>query len=460
MKNIAVLLVLLALPGGAGAQTTLPDPNLTTRSFSGQFFVRAPGTPADPRLVSQLTAGGNYIQLDPSLLIVSSERLKQLLWRKLADKPTWRGRIYLDLRHAGSADENVRLVSEKFSDGWRYRVQLPDVIEHERFVRAIVQVLLLEIANRSATERSSELPLWLVEGLSHELLASGDMAGELKIFLPPPKTVVRTWSYNREGLNNSERRTNALYWAHVVLGSQPPLTFEELSWPADNQLATDASEVYQSSAQLFVDRLLEFKDGPACLRAMLGELPRHLNWQLAFLNAFQARFQNALDVEKWWAVQVSHFTGRELEQTWSSGESWNKLDALIRAPVQVRTGGGDQPLRTEVTMQTLLRDANGLEQTRFFGRQLNSLNSLRLRASPDLVGLVDDYRQAIGAFLEKQKITNPFQRVRKFHELTVNRAAKNLILRLDALEIKRVALRPAPPKPDAPELENISAAFR
>ena len=459
MKKIApILVVLLALLGVAGAQTVLPEPNLNTRSYSGQFFVRASAIPTDPRLASQLTAGGNYVQLDPALLVVSVERIKELLWRKLAAKPAWRGRIYLDLRAARSADENVRLVSEKFSDGWRYRVQLPDVIEHERFVRAIIQALLLEIANRGATERSAELPLWLVEGLSHELIASGDMAGELKIFLPPPNVKEAGLTLSR--LKLDERRTNSLYWARVVLGSQPPLTFEELSWPADDQLSTEASEVYQSSAQLFVDRLLEFKDGPASFRALLGELPKHLNWQLAFLDAFKAHFPNVLEVEKWWAVQVSHFTGRELEQTWSSAESWKKLDAIIHAPVQVRTGGGEQPLRTEVDMQALLRDANGLEQSRFCRQKLDSLDSLRLRASPELVRLVDDYRQAINTYLEKQKITNPFLRVRKFHELVVNRAARDLIRQLDDLEVKRQAFRPVPPKPDAAEPENISAAFR
>ena len=111
-------------------------------------------------------------------------------------------------------------------------------------------------------------------------------------------------------------------------------------------------------------------------------------------------------------------------------------------------------------MQALLRDANGLEQSRFCRQKLDSLDSLRLRASPELVRLVDDYRQAINTYLEKQKITNPFLRVRKFHELVVNRAARDLIRQLDDLEVKRQTFRPAPPKPDAAEPENISAAFR
>jgi hypothetical protein len=306
-------------------------------------------------------------------------------------------------------------------------------------------------------ERSTELPLWLVEGLATELLASGDMAGEVKLLLPPPSKWEKDLKISRVNLN--ERKTNTLYWARVVLGSQPPLTFEQLSWPTDNQLATDASEVYQSSAQLFVDRLLEFKDGPACFHALMVELPKHLNWQIAFQKAFHAHFQSMLDVEKWWAVQVSHFTGRELEQTWSHAESWRKLDALIHAPVEVRLAAGDAPLRTEVNLQTILQLPDGIKQVEVFRQKLTALNSLRLRTAKELVGLVDDYRAALGDYLRKQATTNPFLPFRKWHGLVVNRAARELTHQLDALEIRRDALRPAPPKPEALP-EDVSAAFR
>lgn len=456
MKIPATLAILLALLGGAGAQPA--GENLSTRSHSGQFVVRAPNRPADAILAARLTAGGNYIQLDSSLLTVSCERIKVLLWRKLADKPSWRGRILLDLRAARSGDENVRMISEKFADGWRYRIQLPDVIERERFLRAIVQVLLLEIANRNAVERSAELPLWLVEGLSTEVLATGDMAGELKLLLPPPDRAEAGMMLTR--LKTNERRTNSLHWARVVLGSQPPLTFEELSWPADNQLSTAASEVYQSSAQLFVDRLLEFNDGPASFRVLLEELPKHLNWQLAFLKAFQAHFHSMLDVEKWWAVQVANFTGRELEHNWSTAESWRKLDEIIHAPVQVQTGSLDEPMRTVVNLQTVLNTSNGIEQARFFRQKLDSLNALRARVSQDLAGLVDDYRSAISTFLDKQKNTSPFLPFRKLRGLVVNRATAELTRQLDALEVRREKLRPGQTRPDALTPEEISTAFR
>ncbi len=458
MKLFAPLAGLLLAHGVAVAQPSLPPGSQITRSFSGQFYIHPTGVPADPGLVSRLTAGGNYLQLDAALLTVSCERIKTMLWRKLGDKPVWHGRIHLYLRTTRAGDEGVRMVSEKFSDGWRYQLQLPDVIERERFLRAIVQVLLVEIANRGAEDRSTEMPVWLVEGLATELLASGEMAGELKLLLPPPDKHEENRLVSSLHLNG--RRTNSLYWAHVVLSAQPPLTFEQLSWPADDQLATDASELYRSSAQLFVDRLLEFKDGPACFHVLLDELPRHLNWQIAFQKAFHAHFASMLAVEKWWAVEVSHFTGRELEQTWSYPESWRKLDELIHAPVNVHTAAEDAPLRTEVNLQTILQLPDGLEQSKVFRQKLTALDSLRLRAAQEMVGLVDDYRSAIGNYLRKQASTNPFLPFRKWHGLVVNRAARELKAQLDALEVRRKKLHPPPSKPDAFLPEDVSAAFR
>ena len=83
MKNLAILAILFAMLGGVMAQS-----GLSTRSYSGQFLVRAPAFPADPTLVTKLTAGGDYVQLDAALLVVSCERIKQLLWRRLEGTPS------------------------------------------------------------------------------------------------------------------------------------------------------------------------------------------------------------------------------------------------------------------------------------------------------------------------------------------------------------------------------------
>jgi hypothetical protein len=327
-------------------------------------------------------------------------------------------------------------------------------MERGRFVRAIVQVLLVEIANRNSQARSTEIPLWLVEGLSRDLLASDEM----QIILQPPN-----WKVNGvtiTPLSVSGRRPSPLARARAVLGEYPPLTFDELSWPAEYESSGEVSEVYQASAQLFVDRLLEFQDGPACMRATINELPKHLNWQIAFLNGFKPHFQRTLDVEKWWAVQVTQFTGRDLTQTWSPIESWNKLDEIIRASVQVHAGGSGLPLRTEVNLQTILHESNNIEQAQFYRQKLDALDALRLRVSQGLIGLVDEYRQALGAYLQKQSTTTPFLPLGLHGLLVTNPARKKLIRELDALEVKRQGMRPVPQKDEVNTPENISAAFR
>ena len=45
--------------------------------------------------------------------------------------------------------------AEQFRDGWQYRVSLPDLCQRERYIRAIVNVVLLEVANRQAREHSA-----------------------------------------------------------------------------------------------------------------------------------------------------------------------------------------------------------------------------------------------------------------------------------------------------------------
>src|SRR5262249_24589527 len=117
------------------------------------------------------------------------------------------------------------------------------------------------------------------------------------------------------------RRMNPVAGAIQTFRSGSPLTFDQLSWPTEEQLSGSGQSVYASSAQLFVSQLLHLKRGPQAFQAMLTKLPDYLNWQLAFLDAFHAHFQNALDVEKWWALEMVQFTGRDLLHLWNHEES-------------------------------------------------------------------------------------------------------------------------------------------
>jgi hypothetical protein len=295
--------------------------------------------------------------------------------------------------------------------------------------------LLLELANREAGSHSAEIPHWLIEGLTQQILSSSAK----EIILTPPGGAATRFSPPATRVN--EDKPNPLKQAHQVLCAAAPLTFDQLSWPSEEQLTGADGVRYCSSAQVFVHELLRLPDGRACLRAMLAGLPQHYNWQFAFWDAFQSHFQRPLDVEKWWALQVVHFTGRELVQTWSAEESWNKLDEIIRSSVEVRSGTNELPMRAAVSLQTIIREWDRDRQTPALQTKLSELAMLRLRLSPDLIPLVDQYRQALIAFLQnrdKAPFPLPFRT-----KASQRRAVDETLLTLDALDSRRKAIQAA-----------------
>ena len=437
----AYLVVFLALSISARAQTVentlvitrgaLPQA-LTSRS--GQFIVRSTAlAPLRPALAN-LDTNWNYIILDPMLLPVSCDRLKEILNRQIDETAPWRGRIYVTLHTATSAADPIDITSERFRDGWRYLVELPNLVEKSRYINALVQVLLLEIANRSATERSAEIPAWLTEGFSRQLLAGSNT--EMKIILPPPSTPT-AGGFREAVMQFDATRNDPLANARAWLRAATPLTFQELSWPTAEQVEGSQSEVFGCSAQLFVKQLLALNDGQACMRTMLASLPSYYNWQFAFLRAYKSHFQRPLDVEKWWALQVVHFTGREMAERWLPDESLRKLDEIIHPNVLVRTSTNQLPLQGEVALQTVIREWDNSRQTPLLQTKLGQLNSLRLRVDPAVVPLLDEYRQVLIAYLQN----------RDHHGLlgltkgsSRRRASNEAVRELDALDARRAAL--------------------
>jgi hypothetical protein len=359
------------------------------------------------------------------------------LWQVLGDNAPWRGKIHLDLHRVRSSDEMITVVSEKFKNGWNYRVKLPDVLQRDRFILTLTEVLLLEIANRNAGDHPAVIPAWLTEGFAGELRASGGT----ELLLTPPDRSVNGLAFSLQ--NTHQFWSNPLEQAWQELRARPALTFEQLSWPAEGQFDGDAGRLFRASAQLLVNRLLRLENGQACFQAMLQGLPRRYNWQLAFQAAFRPYFQSPLDVEKWWALQVAQFTGHDLTQTWTLGESWRKLDEILRPPVEVRAGENELPLHAEVSLQTSLREWDRARQVQMLQRKLAELNLLRPRVVAEVVPLVDDYRGAIQNYLRKREASTGILFFKQRRSWIYDRLAEETIQQLDALDAVREALRPA-----------------
>ena len=433
MKHFAVIVCLWYLLPNARGQAYYLDP-VTSRSTSGQFIVYGPRR-ANP-LPPSLSNATNLVRLEPTFLAVSCERIKQALLTELGAASAWRGKIYLMLRPVQSVDDRIVVNASQFTDGWMYQVELPDAVEAPRLVGAMVRVLLLEMANRNAGARSAELPLWLTEGLSQGLMA----ASEIDLVVQPPQQTINSVSISQKMRN--ARKTDPLAVAHERLRSRSPLTIEQLNWPTEEQLSGRAGEVYRSSAQLFVHELLRLKNGRAGLRTMVEQLPQDYNWQTTFLRAFRSHFKRQLDVEKWWALQLVHFTGRDLTQTWPGDESWKKLDEIVRPPVQVRVSTNELPLRAEVSLQTIIKEWDYPRQNRLLRDKIIQLQLLRLRMAQDSTYLVDDYRQTLETYLQKRDKAALRLRTKSQKRSDYDRLVQEAVNQLDLADAQREASRP------------------
>lgn len=439
MKRIATIAAAVAVLISARAQQP-PSESPLVGSVSGQFLVSARKSSAK----SEILPTPDMVKLQPALTAVSCERIKEQLLRELGMRDQWQGRIFVVLRPAQSTNDPVAVAPEHFAGNWNFGIQLPDVVDRERFVESVVRACLLEIANRNATSaRPAEIPEWLAQGFTGQLLGSS----EDRVILPPPEVAKRGLNVTQMRVDLTDdprvsgpniRRMNPLAEAIAIMHTNAPLTYDDLSWPTDAQLMGDDRDVYRSSAQVFVDELLHLQNGAAGMRAMLVALPNYLNWQLAFLDGFQKSFGEPLDVEKWWALQLVQYSGRDLLNLWTADETWKQLDELFHVPIDV-TIGPEPAMRTEITFQTVIRGWSRARQLEMLKQKLWELELLRLRVAPKFMPLVDDYRRVLADYYSKRGSTAKNE---PQSGPLLDKIEEEAITKLDALDAKRAAMRP------------------
>jgi len=429
-------LVCLSLLGSHGLAKgqAVDQAGVSARSFSGQFNVQGQSAPSLPFRLLNLATNGNYVFLEPTLVTVSCERIRQMVLRELGLGNVWQGKVYVSFRPVAGPRDEVFFTASHFADGWCYRLEMPDLVERHKYVLAVVQALLLEFANRQAGDRSAEVPLWLSEGLTHSILNSGEM----EIILPPPS--MAQGAAPPVEVVSHQKRASALGTVHRAFSETTPLTFEELSWPSRAPADETADLAYRSSSRLFLASLLQLREGRACLRSMLERLPRVYNWQFAFLDAFQGYFSRPLEVEKWWALQTLRFTTRDLAQAWSPEESREKLNEVLRVPVRVYQAAGELPESSEVNLQSVVTAWSAADQKQTLEAKLRQLEMIESRLAPELLPLVQDYRRALSTYLEGPLKGQPLRRGASGSSLKVS--GKEMAGRLDTLDRHREGVSP------------------
>ena len=398
------------------------EPMILT-SASKQFTVR--GLPQ-----RSLLANGNqseHVYVDPALLIVTSETVKRVLQRELLWEDRWQGKIVINVHPLRFDREPPEIVPFNSNDGWGYRVEMPDQLERERLMQCLVEVLLLEFANRAAGPQVATLPPWLTEGLTAHLM-EGPLAG-LTLYAHTLREISEAPQVLTARTARSQEKGAGL---RQVVQEEGALNVDQLNWPEFNPNDPARVRAYHHSAHLFVRELLRLRGGPDALSAMLALLPEHLNWQTAFLRGFNPRFRRLLDVEKWWAVAVTQLKTHDNALTWSGVEAQRKLEEAIFTPLNLQSDRVQTPRLTPVALQTVIRDWEFKEQVSLLQTKLVQLQLTRLRLPPELGALADSYRAVLEKYLRV--------RARAWFSATGRTAAGEAIAQLNALDAQREKL--------------------
>lgn len=441
--SAAVALGLLIGVVAAANAAPAPDAAITVQSKSGQFVVR--GVP--PALVSAPSAGAaagapaagtNRVELNPSLLAVSCERIKQALLWELDAPDRWQGKVYVHLAAPGSGDRPVSIAASPFADGWKYQLGVPNPVEPAQVVRAVVQVLLLEMAQRSAPRPAAEPPRWLVEGLAR-LLTEARQAGLVVEHRSLQPLADQRWWLGL-GQAGTTRLNDPLKRVRAELAAKQALTFEQLSFPTAAEAHGDGARFFETCALLFVHDLLQLPNGAASMRDWLAKLSGCLNWQTAFLDAFRDRFATLLDVEKWWALRVVACVATADQGRSAREVSLRRLEEILSATALLPLSTNELPARSAMSLQAVIAEWDFSRQRPALEAKLAQLQLLRSRVHPDVLPLVDEYYWCLFQYLDRRARAGYAPATRH----PVNTPAKVIeqatLRRLDELDTQRRAL--------------------
>jgi hypothetical protein len=178
---------------------------------------------------------------------------------------------------------------------------------------------------------------------------------------------------------------------------------------------------------------------------MLFQLPHYLNWQSAFLTAFKAQFPRMLDVEKWWAVMLVHFTGMDPSQAWSLPVAAQKLDETLHPPVLVSGTPKELPHRTRLTVQRIISEWDYLRQRIVLKGVINQLFVMRVKTPPEMITLVDEYRATIDAYLAKRDKAGMARSLPGLPPMRADALVRDVVKKLDELDQRRAASGAANP---------------
>jgi hypothetical protein len=422
----ALLLVGMA---GRAQSFTLSEAPISATSISGQFIVHGrDATRLVPKRELRPVGNDPVIQLRPDLLTVTCERVKRAVQQRLGLRDDWRGKVHLHLHRQPTIERSIAIHPQVYRDGWQFHVALPDQIEWTRLVRAISEVVLLEMANRENNSTAcAQPPLWLAEGMNQLVL--GDYGRDLVI-------------ESQTTLNRSNRKPDPLVESRAALRGRDPWGFSALTLATVEQLTRPEDFThFQASATLLV-HLLTGESRRAKTVDFIRTLPENLNWQTAFLALNRAEFSTLLEAEKWWAVNATHELSVDPELFWNRGEVLRRLADILSETAAVRTPSGPSSAAEVIPLSRVVSEWDFATQHSVLQRKVAQLQILLMRTPKEpaeLRQLVTESFRTLDRYLtERGGSLGPENAGRGEVGNRIKVLAKTAARRLDAVE-QRVA---------------------
>jgi hypothetical protein len=397
----------------------------TVRSTSGQFIV---GVPSDLSEALVRSTNSTHVELSPHTLVVSCERIKTMLLRELGLRDFWFYPIHVLVNPYMATDEPPVIAVRLYSDGWRYQVEVPRWIEPAKLIRGIVQVLFLELANRTATTRSAEIPLWLTEGFSQHFIASS----QVDLVVGHPSLTINGVQVRWQSRSPAVRQP--LKEVRERLQQYAAFSFTRMAEIDPVQLSEETWKTFQASSHLLVDQLLTLPNSRNLFGIMLAQLPHHLNWQIAFLNAFHSHFPRMLDLEKWWSVVLIRFSGLDSANAWSVEIALGKIQQSLNPPILINQQPDELPRRANLSVQDIIDRFDYLRQRILLQDVIRQLQLLRTYTPLPVVPLLDGYRQTLQDYLQRRDRAGIARRLSGIPPLDADRLVREIIDKLDALD--------------------------
>ncbi len=449
---LSAALLLWGTPWSQAANTPLDslfkDAPRTFRSSSRQFITHdlVPAASAAP---TSKPLGGTtqqerqklpetLVRLGPESVGVSAERIKKRFLTILDLPDQWRGSIHLVLHPTERLDELPRIATTRFADGWKYRIDIPTITDALSLVRAVVQVLLIEVVNRGASDKAAEVPFWLNEAMTRQIFFESGRS----LLLQPETSVLGT-----------VRHTAPEDLSRGWLLSHPAMTFTDLSFPTREMLQDDAFVAYQASAHLFFVELSRLPQGSQRMRAFVANLGEFWNWQTSFFKAFGSEFKTPLDVEKWWSVALVRLSMREVGGDRSFESSRRKLDEVLQLDSEIRFDPEQIPGKSRLGLTEIIREWDYTRQKPVLQEKINLLTILQWAISPDWIPLIQAYRKTLVDYIDKRDAAGQAPQQRGGPVPRVRYIVDDAVRELEKLERDRIGRRPA----SQPELDPVRA---